>query len=67
MIGYVTVKIQQSLLEVVRVKCAPTGQTRIRADGKIEARFFCIEPGTNIGEIWAAKEDLVTYQHPHIA
>lgn len=57
--GYVTIEIQQSLLEMVRVKCVPTGETRTKPNGEIEAKFFCIEPGTNQGEIWATKSQLI--------
>lgn len=53
--GYVTIEIQQSLLEMVRIKCVPTGETRLKGNGEVEAKFFCIEPRTNKSEIWAVR------------
>lgn len=56
MIGYVTIKIQQSLLHMARIKCVPAGQRRDSENGTVEAEFLCIEPGSNCEKIWTTKE-----------
>lgn len=61
MIGYVTIEIQQSLLELARIIGTPTGQTRIRTDGKVEAEFICVSPGSNCSTIWATQDQLVIH------
>jgi hypothetical protein len=58
--GYVTIKIQQSLLDTSTVIGTPTGKTRVRADGKVEAEFLCLRRSDSCETVWATKEQLVT-------
>lgn len=56
--GYVTIEIQQSILGLVRVKCVPTGQTRVNGN-EIEAEGICISPGSNCEKVWFTKNMIV--------
>lgn len=62
MIGYVTIEIQQSLLELARIKCVPTGKIRTRTDGEIEAEGICIEPGSNCETVWFIRSEVIHTQ-----
>lgn len=57
--GYVTIEIQQSLLDILRVHGVPSGKTRQRTDGEIEAEFMVISPKSNYSTIWATKDQIV--------
>lgn len=53
------VAIKKDLFSLSPILGVPTGQTRIREDGKTEAEFLCINPGSNCQTIWATREELV--------
>lgn len=57
--GYVTIQ-KQSLLGMVSTLGVPTGKTRSRTDGEVEAEFLCINPGSDCSTIWAVKSDIIT-------
>lgn len=57
--GYVTIEIQQSLLDTSTILGVPSGKTRQRTDGEIEAEFLCIRRADNCETIWATKEQIV--------
>lgn len=57
--GYVTIEIQQSLLEMARIKCVASGKVRTRANGEIEAEGICIEPRSNCEKVWFTKDQIV--------
>lgn len=55
--GYVTIQ-KQSLLGMVSTIGVPSSKTRSRADGEIEAEFFCIRRADNCETIWAIRSEL---------
>lgn len=57
--GYVTLNIPKSLFQMVRVIGVPTGKKRVREDGKVEAQFVCLTPGSNEALVWATREQIV--------
>ena len=48
------------LFPMARIVGSPTGKTRIKADGTIEAEFFCIRKADNCETVWASKNEILT-------
>lgn len=57
MIGYVTIQ-KQSLLDTFTVIGVPSGKTRQREDGEVEAEFICIRRSDNCETIWATRSEI---------
>lgn len=57
-IGYVYVKNPNSLLGEPYQMCVPTGKTRFRQDGQVEAKFIPISKGYYQKEVWLIKENV---------
>jgi hypothetical protein len=57
---YVHIKIPQpgSLFQLVEAKCIPTGKTRTREDGEIEALFFLISTNHPERYVWATRNEI---------
>lgn len=57
---YVKIKSPESLFSEVIQRSTPTGKTRTRADGKIEAEFLPLDKGYYQDKFWATKDQLTT-------
>ena len=53
------VAIKKDLFTLEPILGVPAGKTRIREDGKTEAEFHCINPGSNCQTVWATKDELI--------
>jgi len=58
MTGYVHLKQPESLLQLANQIGVPSGKTRIRADGEIEAQFFPLNRGDYVGPTWLTRDQI---------
>lgn len=58
MIGYVQLKQFKSLFPVAPQLGVPTGKTRDRGDGEIEAQFVLLNRGDYVGEPWLTRDQI---------
>jgi hypothetical protein len=56
---YVKIKSPESLFSVAYQNSSPTGKTRLRKDGKIEAEFIPLDKGYYQGKFWATKDEII--------
>jgi len=62
---YVTIKTPEQLLSVAAQRSTPTGKTRVRADGVIEAQFIPLDKGYYDDVFWATRDQLVGENSPN--
>lgn len=56
--GYVTTHKQLDLLRILEVQCVPTGKTRTRPNGEVEAQFLQISGHGTERYLWLQREDI---------
>ena len=57
--GYVKTKIQrEGLFRDFEIVIVPTGETRIRDDGEVEAEFIPLTPKSVDGRLWLQRKDI---------